>query len=858
MKRILTIAVLLLAMTMPGHAVLQERDLKTTIAVLRNELETNYHESQDRVARYDQMNESQHKQIVATMQKSDEISLMLYSQQPNYTFDLAYACDEATQQYRDFQFSRQPYTRMVDKLTTEIARYQSLITTLENIPPMLNKPNMPAPPPMRPGGNRPPAPKDKSFMLDSAGQANRAICIAYAKAILVTMQNLKANIIQDNVHYVMVQQRLKKSNDYAQKRYAALQKNIFVNGDDSYLSILKRLPRRIQRAKMEVNDKYSETKTSKIHSEWRGPVVIGLVIFVFFYLIVAGILGNIIVRLLVPKRFRTPEFEGKKACLIMVVAVFLFSIAVMFAMIFMHHHFLQMATGLLIEFAWLLGAILVSLLVRLKANQIKAGVRAYTPMIMMGFLIISFRIVFIPNDLINIIFFPLMVLFTVWQWFSIRKFAHQVPKADSFYAWITFAVMAVSCVCSWKGFTLLAVQIFIWWLFQLAFVQTITCCYHLLEKYETKYLEKKVRLKKLKQVKRGMERRIEKGETITAVPKVEARIDLSDKKNKGNYIGQTWLFDLINMCIVPISAVYSLFFCIVWAASMFDLTEAVITVYFYNFINVPDVLQLSLFKITVVCAAYFLFRYFNYLVKALYRRHCMQKADVVNGQANLSLVNNLTSIFIWGVFFIMALFMLQVPKSGISIVTAGLATGIGFAMKDLLENFFYGMSLMTGRVRVGDWIECDGIRGKVESVTYQSTQVLTNDGCIIAFLNSSLFNKNFKNLTRNHGYELTMIPVGVAYGTDVNKVREMLRNAISLLMERKPDGRENILSNKGVSVAFQDFGDNCVNLNVVYWVLVEDKFWVNSKVKETIYNVLNENHIEIPFPQRDVHIIKQD
>ena len=75
-------------------------------------------------------------------------------------------------------------------------------------------------------------------MLDSAGQANRAICIAYAKAILVTMQNLKANIIQDNVHYVMVQQRLKKSNDYAQKRYAAFAENIFVNGDDSYLSIL--------------------------------------------------------------------------------------------------------------------------------------------------------------------------------------------------------------------------------------------------------------------------------------------------------------------------------------------------------------------------------------------------------------------------------------------------------------------------------------------------------------------------------------------------------------------------------------------------------------------------------------------
>ena len=173
-----------------------------------------------------------------------------------------------------------------------------------------------------------------------------------------------------------------------------------------------------------------------------------------------------------------------------------------------------------------------------------------------------------------------------------HTFAHQVPKADSFYVWITFAVMAVSCVCSWKGFTLLAVQIFIWWLFQLAFVQTITRCYHLLEKYETQVSGEESAAEEAEgEVGHGAPHR--KRRNHYSKPKVEARIDLSDKKNKGNYIGQTWLFDLINMCIVPISAVYSLFFCIVWAASMFDLTEAVITVYFYNFINVPDVLQLS-------------------------------------------------------------------------------------------------------------------------------------------------------------------------------------------------------------------------------------------------------------------------
>ena len=104
--------------------------------------------------------------------------------------------------------------------------------------------------------------------------------------------------------------------------------------------------------------------------------------------------------------------------------------------------------------------------------------------------------------------------------------------------------------------------------------------------------------------------------------------------------------------------------------------------------------------------------------------------------------------------------MLHIPAGAIETVSAGLAAGLGFAMKDLLENFFYGISLMSGRVRVGDYIECDGIRGKVESITYQSTQIITSDGSVMAFLNSALFNKNFKNLTRNNSYEFVKLPVG--------------------------------------------------------------------------------------------------
>ena len=174
-------------------------------------------------------------------------------------------------------------------------------------------------------------------------------------------------------------------------------------------------------------------------------------------------------------------------------------------------------------------------------------------------------------------------------------------------------------------------------------------------------------------------------------------------------------------------------------------------------------------------------------------------------------------------------------------------------MKDILENFIYGLSLMSGRVRVGDYIECDGILGKVESISYQSTQIVTLDGSVIAFLNASLFNKNFKNLTRNHSYEYVKLPVGVAYGVKVNEVRDMLVEALNKLVVNK--GNRCIIQKKqGFKVAFDDFGDNSVNLLITFWVLVEEKIEFVYKVKETIYNTLQENNIEIPFPQRDIYV----
>ena len=838
--------VITLCLCVSAGAVLKEKNLGSTLSVLRAELETSFNEQRQNMARYSAYNQLQHKQMISLMQRSDQVALMLYSQKQDFTFDMTYACHEATEMYREFSTRRVPYDRIMQRMDAEIERYQYLIETLSNIPPSLKMQQA-----MKEGKLRQPKfitgkdgkQRQLPFMLNKAGQADRKACLAYANALCRNLVNMRASVVKDNEHYKRMSQKLKKVNDYALHRYNDIQHSIFVNGDQNYLEVLASMPMSYHNAKADVNEKYNTEKVKtadgterKVYSQWRGPIVTGLSVFVLFYIVLAAALSNVLVRWIVPKRFRTESFMKKKVCLILFVAMLIFAVSVMVARTFMSHNFFLMASKLLIEYAWLLCAIFFSLLVRLTGDQIKSGFRIYTPVMLMSFIVITFRIVFIPNNLVTLIFPPILLLFTLWQWSVVRRHNTNIPRSDIFYTWISLLLMAFSSVSALYGYVLLSVQVLIWWMFQLSCIQTITCVYDFLEQYERRWLSHKIHSEHDAECAK-------KGSLLSV-------ITVSHDK----HINVTWFYDLIYMALVPVLSVFSVLVSIWWAADVFDLTDTVWKIFQFDFLNVTGVVQLSIEKLVMVMAQFFVFRYLNYLIKALYHKYHKSKI-VVNGKPNFTLANNIIAICCWGLYAVISIKLLKIPSTAISVISAGLATGVGFAMKDLLENFFYGISLMTGRVRVGDFIECDGIRGKVDSITYQSTQVLTADGCVIAFLNSSLFSKNFKNITKNHSYEMVKVPVGIAYGSNVEQVRQMLIAAVKGQASRTADGRDVIDMNKPIGVVFDEFGDNSVNLFVTYWVLVEEKFGKTGQVKEAIYNTLNENHIEIPFPQRDVHIV---
>ena len=127
---------------------------------------------------------------------------------------------------------------------------------------------------------------------------------------------------------------------------------------------------------------------------------------------------------------------AKRTCIIMAMTVVTFAILLGIIRITAHQNFVIMACGLLVEFAWLIGVILISLLLRVGNDQIKSAFRIYSPLMLVGFLVITFRIILIPNSLVNFIFPPILLVCSLWQANVIKRHSKLVPREDKMYAYI--------------------------------------------------------------------------------------------------------------------------------------------------------------------------------------------------------------------------------------------------------------------------------------------------------------------------------------------------------------------------------------------------------------------------------------
>ena len=772
MKKILLLFIILVCVT-DAHAVLKEKDLPQTLQILRTELTTFHREMSQMLEINKKQSERVREQLMNTMKQSNQNSLMLYSQKQEYVFDLTYACHEATEQYHAFQRQKTPFKNFLNKADSEIARYDSLISSLKAMPVQT---------------------------LDERAKIDRSVCLTLATNIRNSLQENRSTM-QDYIRYYnMTEQRLSYLNDYAQKRYNDIQTSIFKNGGDSYFNILKDWGRQWQMMSKTVAKKYKPNAYSQWDSRW----IFGLFITIIIYAIIASLLNFSIIRYIVPKRFRTEEFMKKRTCITLATTTITFAIILGIALALAKQNFIIMASNLLVNFAWLMGVILISLLLRVKGDQIKSAFRIYTPLMAISFLVIAFRIILIPNELVNMLFPPVLFLCTIWQWITIGRHNKRIPRSDMFYSYISLTVFIASVICSWSGYTLMAVQMLIWWTMQLTCILTITCALQYMKYYGIRH------------------------------------------KMEEKPITQTWTYHLLYQVLLPVAGVASVMFSIYWAADVFNLSDLCWKIFNTSFVNLEN-LKLSIISLAIVVSLWFFFSYISRTILQLMRMH-YQITDPSTAASKEVMGRNVIQVIIWGTWFLITMGILNISLAWLMVVTGGLSTGIGFASKDIIENIYYGITLMAGRIKVGDWIQVDGTMGKVTKISYTSTVVESLYGEVITFQNSQLFTKNYKNLTRNHGYVLAVVHYGVAYGSNLQQVIELVDGAVNQMKHKWMDK-----SKKAKSV-IGELADSGINLKMFVWADAPKQSYVISDVLNTIYDTLNKNGIEIPFPQQDVHI----
>ena len=185
----------------------------------------------------------------------------------------------------------------------------------------------------------------------------------------------------------------------------------------------------------------------------------------------------------------------------------------------------------------------------------------------------------------------------------------------------------------------------------------------------------------------------------------------------------------------------------------------------------------------------------------------------------------------------------------LNVLAGAVGIGVGFGLQNIVSNFISGLIIMFERpIKIGDRIVVDNVEGDVVEIGARSTKVLTNDNIMIVVPNSKFISENVVNWMYNDASVRFRIPVGVAYGTDVRKVEKILLE----VAQAEPD----VLDDPPPVVRFLGFGDSALNLELRAWSTkaVNRKGRLISAINFAIYDKFHEHGIEIPFPQRDLHI----
>jgi small-conductance mechanosensitive channel len=199
--------------------------------------------------------------------------------------------------------------------------------------------------------------------------------------------------------------------------------------------------------------------------------------------------------------------------------------------------------------------------------------------------------------------------------------------------------------------------------------------------------------------------------------------------------------------------------------------------------------------------------------------------------------------------FYIALKLVGIDLSSLAVLAGAIGVGLGFGLQNVISNFVSGLIILAERpIAIGDRVEMGEVAGLVTRISLRSTTIVTNDNITIIVPNSDFITTKVTNWSYGDPKVRIRLPVGVAYGTDPERLRQVLLEVAS--------EHPKVLRDPAAEVFFSGFGDSSLNFELGVWTaeMTAKPRRFRSELNYAIECKLRENHIEIPFPQRDLHL----
>lgn len=600
-----------------------------------------------------------------------------------------------------------------------------------------------------------------------------------ADSLQKRIQTYMSQLNRDKIAYNLLSGKADKLERYNNMTEANLQKRIFMTGNETFGEILAHFHRRCMEFVDDLEWRFltGQSNTDDWNSQ-EDRLYHYLDLNNWIALIVAGCCF-LLTRF---KRFYPKWMLGKRLyySIIFGLAVLVTGLLVIRLIVGSGHQF-QIILLIETELYMLALLIVVSVTLRLNRKNIGRALLSYLPIFALTFLLLAYREDLVPLSTVTFsapfLFMTALAFQIAVVWTGYKK----LDITDRNMAYANLIVLAISFAMICYGYTILATMIYLLWI------------------------------------------GIETGIMLIAL----ARTFISRKQISGNSVIGLSLLHLVYPLAFP--AIILLSF--IWVAHIYNLTLWLNELMRTPFLDMPDKIGvISAAKLLAIFTLGVIVNYVITIIRSLLRRNPKYR------QGQVAVWISVGNIMAWLIYIVTVMIILDINKAGLIAAVGGASVGIGFALKDTFENFFSGMSLMTGRLRPGDILQYEGERGKVLNIGIISTTMETEDGPIMTMPNRQLFEKNFKNMTRNHQVELRHITFDISADNDPKSVRNLILDCF-----RDIDGVDN--SRKHV-VIMRNFGSGVMRVELKVWIDSEKYLATEPAVREAVFEAFRTNGIQ--------------